>query len=153
MLKDFCKRGHKLADTRETTSSRTSCSACKPIIAAEWYKKNAARCRATHKIWNDKNQDYRRQQRLERRYGITHEDYLQMLVRQAGVCAVCSRPEALTRYGRLSIDHNHETGEIRGLLCDGCNASLGHLQEDPETIRKLADYIELFNKSKLKLVV
>jgi hypothetical protein len=89
--------------------------------------------------------------RLRNDYGITLKDYDQMLAEQGGVCAVCHRPETHTRnhmdvktneIRRLSVDHDHNTGDARALLCSSCNVALGRMDEDPERIRSLADYAD-----------
>ena len=56
-------------------------------------------------------------------------------------CEVCGLPHGEEAYTRLHLDHNHETGVWRGLLCGNCNTALGLLKEDPERIRALIDYI------------
>jgi hypothetical protein len=57
-------------------------------------------------------------------------------------CEVCSRK------GRIAYDHSHETGWFRGWLCNGCNLTLGLVKDDPEILRKLADYLEYHNDFK-----
>ncbi len=84
---------------------------------------------------------------LRRIYGLTLAQYNAMLDAQGGVCKSCGKPETAIdkRDGKLlylAVDHCHRTGVIRGLLCRGCNAALGQLQEDPERMRALAAYIE-----------
>lgn len=73
-------------------------------------------------------------------YGITLEDYEQMLEEQEGVCAICSDPPNGTR--PLSVDHNHETGAVRALLCGHCNAALGHAREDPARLHNMVAYLD-----------
>jgi len=76
--------------------------------------------------------------------GISLEEYYGMLERQNGGCAICGRKETIKKNGkpmRLSIDHDHETGRIRGLLCSGCNKGIGHLQDSPDILTKAIDYL------------
>ncbi|MBW1743926.1 MAG: endonuclease VII domain-containing protein [Deltaproteobacteria bacterium] len=64
--------------------------------------------------------------------------------RQGGVCAICGDPETNQRNGRtirLSIDHDHETGQVRGLLCVRCNTGLGLFGDNIEVIQKVVDYL------------
>lgn len=85
---------------------------------------------------------------LKYHYGITLEEYDQMFEQQNGVCAICSKPEtAKNKYGlrRLSVDHDHKTGEVRGLLCTGCNLILGHMRDNKERVLKAAIYLEQHN--------
>jgi len=72
------------------------------------------------------------------RYGITDEQYAEMLVRQEGRCAICRTPP---RDRALDVDHDHETGEIRGLLCRNCNKGLGEFRDDAKLIQRAIDYL------------
>lgn len=78
---------------------------------------------------------------LERKYGVTLEWYEETLVAQGGCCAVCGYvPEKGQR--RLAVDHDHETGVVRGLLCQLCNLSVGYMKDDPILLRAAATYLE-----------
>jgi hypothetical protein len=77
---------------------------------------------------------------MKKAFGIGIEEYMIMFDAQGGVCAVCAEPPPSNK--RLSVDHHHGTGKVRGLLCHHCNVSIGHLRDDPFRIRKLADYVE-----------
>lgn len=68
--------------------------------------------------------------RLKHFYKITPEDYERMLTEQNGVCAICGQPPR-GKMKRLSVDHNHTTGEVRGLLCITCNRVAGYLDNKP----------------------
>ena len=61
-------------------------------------------------------------------------------------CAICGQVEtAVSRTGRpksISVDHDHDTGRIRGVLCDRCNLALGYLRDNPDLLRRAADYLE-----------
>ena len=87
----------------------------------------------------------RKNNSLKSKYSITLERYNQMLVTQDGVCAVCGRPEtAKNKWGlrQLCVDHDHKTGRIRGLLCDGCNRMMGHARENVATLLAAGIYLE-----------
>lgn len=81
-------------------------------------------------------------------YGITSEQYWALYGAQGGLCAICQRargkgPDGTGRGKMLSVDHDHKTGEVRGLLCGPCNRDvLGHLRDDPAALRRAADYVE-----------
>lgn len=82
---------------------------------------------------------------LEWKFGISIEDYKAKIVAQNGVCAICYKPETAARGGKIkmmSVDHDHATGEVRDLLCHACNVVLGLAKDDPEILRKAADYLE-----------
>lgn len=70
--------------------------------------------------------------------GITVDDYERMFADQHGVCAICEQPE-LTR--RLSVDHNHESGAVRGLLCHRCNVAIGLFKENVEVMVNAIGYL------------
>lgn len=85
-------------------------------------------------------------QRLYRQYGITLEVYKELLAEQNGVCAICQQPPDSIHPGRLCVDHDHETGEIRGLLCNYCNPGIGYFKNDPLRLALAAKYLQKFNK-------
>jgi hypothetical protein len=87
--------------------------------------------------------EYRKRHRghqIKTAYGLLPEQYQALVDRQDGLCAICHQPPSDDR--ALHIDHNHETGAIRGLLCFSCNASLGHFGDDPTRLRAAAHYLE-----------
>ena len=90
--------------------------------------------------------EYREQKLRDvvKKYGITLDEYYGMLEKQGSVCAICSKPETRITKGtlcRLSIDHDHETGKVRGLLCSACNTAIGQFNDDPSLVRKGLDYL------------
>ncbi len=79
------------------------------------------------------------------RYGLGDGDFRRMLAAQGGVCAICRRPERQQFKGavkQLCVDHDHETEQLRDLVCTSCNATLGLVDDDPWLLRTMADYIE-----------
>ena len=127
-----------------------SCPGCKAVkYLDEFYKdkgtkdKRCSHCKSCMKKYKETHkQDQREyQNRPENKlrakkldqinnlksYGLTLEQYDQMFEEQNGVCAICELPEIRRR---LSVDHNHETGKVRGLLCFICNTRLGIIEND-----------------------
>ena len=100
------------------------------------------RC-ATHKRARKTTQKIRNHgKRIETVYGITGEQYQRILNYQGGVCAICG--PITGRKGasrRLSVDHNHKTGEVRGLLCMTCNDYIGLIKEDLPTLYRATQYL------------
>lgn len=78
---------------------------------------------------------------LKRQYGITLEIFAQMLEEQNGVCKLCLKPERHKNKTKLSVDHSHVTGKVRGLLCHRCNVILGLLNEDVIVVQNILNYI------------
>lgn len=79
---------------------------------------------------------------LKRFYGITLDEYNALLGTQGGLCAGCGSEGSQGKRKGLFVDHDHETGGIRGLLCNNCNAALGLLGDSLETLRRLTAYVE-----------
>ena len=77
-----------------------------------------------------------------RRYGITSADYYRMLEEQNGGCAICGLPEQSTYFKRLSVDHDHDTNKVRGLLCSECNFGLGKFKDDIDLLIKASKYLK-----------
>lgn len=96
---------------------------------------NCAACRSASK---------QRQARARnlRPYGLQIADYERMLADQDGQCAICDRTDPGHGHIVFVVDHCHETGRIRGLLCRNCNSAIGLLGDDPKMIRRAATYIE-----------
>ena len=88
-----------------------------------------------------------RESRLRATYGLTAEDFDAMAEVQEWVCAVCEQPEdKVSETGvllPLSVDHDHDTGRVRGLLCHKCNTAIGLLRDDPELADRVAEYLRL----------
>lgn len=84
---------------------------------------------------------------LERTYNITLNDYNQMLEKQDHRCSICDGEGFLMDRARhkvkLVVDHDHTTGQVRGLLCHNCNRALGLLQENPEIVSSALDYLKV----------
>jgi hypothetical protein len=78
----------------------------------------------------------------KRLYGIAAEEYDALLVAQGNRCAICGSPDWPGKDNRPHVDHNHETGQIRGLLCGPCNVGLGQFKDDPERLRAAIRYLE-----------
>ena len=83
-----------------------------------------------------------------RSFGMTLEEFDEMFKAHSGLCDICGAPakqgvgpKGRERF-RLDIDHDHTTGEVRGLLCNNCNRGLGHFKDNPELLRIAISYIE-----------
>lgn len=85
-------------------------------------------------------------------YGVSLSDYELLLQRQNGVCAICGIEETKRhssgKLKSLAVDHDHETGEVRGLLCGNCNAALGMMLDDEERLLKAVEYLRAAKRGK-----
>lgn len=106
------------------------CKACIKSAADAYYTENREHVRDRSK-WHV----------LKHRYGISREQYEELFLKQGGGCAVCGAATATSRARFLCVDHDHETGEIRGLLCTPCNLAIGYLKDDPELLAGAARYV------------
>lgn len=100
--------------------------------------------------WAKANPEKVRHTKLMRKYKISLEKYNELYINQSGVCAVCLRPETmkyLEKVRQLCVDHDHETGKVRGLLCSNCNRALGLLQDSPVVCNALKEYLITNNKN------
>ena len=156
----------KFPKTRSKTTGkeyrRHRCKACEEDRRTIWRRANAAHIAAVrkrwrdtspvhkanrkmkHKAWRDKNIDhvrqYRKENALKRFYGLTPEDVKSRVEKQHGVCAACGGPPIDDR--PLVVDHDHKTGEVREMLCNSCNLTLGVSREDTDRLRRLVAYLE-----------
>ena len=92
-----------------------------------------------------KTSDYQKNDQLNRRYGISLHEYKEILKSQKGVCAICGKNDGRMKNSTvypLSVDHDHKTGKVRGLLCNSCNSGLGYFQDSLNFLNKAIIYLE-----------
>lgn len=111
---------------RRTQARTAACKRCTCEGAKKWREANPQLFR-----------DAIRKNQLLKKYGVTVEEYETIRESQGGGCALCGATPA----GNLHVDHDHETGRVRGLLCRPCNTGLGLLRESAELLLKAAAYI------------
>lgn len=141
-----------------------------------YYEKNKERISARNKLWKKNNSEkvkehrrityrnnhekvleksrlYRSSLSPERKlklklrpYGLSVEEFIEIVDKQENKCAICGEKPKHNR--RLAIDHNHITGQVRGLLCFKCNSSIGLLGEDLSILNKIIEYLNFHNGNK-----
>jgi hypothetical protein len=144
-----CLEVKPVSDFKQVTTNRkkpVSCVVCEKkrlaSIAGEKRSKNPDYYK---KIRNKYYQNSRHRVAADQRakkYGVSADEYLRMGEEQGWVCAICGLPEIAQRSGRvmsLAVDHCHETGRVRGLLCGNCNTGLGKVER--VGIEKFAAYL------------
>lgn len=98
------------------------------------------RCFTHHRAFKNKRRVYNHTEHIGKTYGITGEEYQAIYEAQGGKCYICQRATGAKR--KLAVDHDHDTGYVRGLLCKMCNYRvLGHLRDDTESLQRAIDYI------------
>lgn len=146
---------------RSPDGYKPTCCVCNSISACEWQRKNKEKHRrsrlrysrsekrkTTRHILYANSSDMRERRRVEnlRKFGLTVHDYEKMFKEQLGVCAICEQPSGSKR---LAVDHDHQTGRIRGLLCAGCNVILGRWKDSPEIAMRAHDYLKRYAQLRL----
>ena len=142
--KELAKRREHYRLNREASVAKTK----------KWQKANPEKVKATRKKWKEKNPNYREEyykkypekfkamrfKSLMWRIAVkmTYEEFKQLLKKQKNRCAICGKIETKRR---ISVDHDHKTGKVRGLLCQLCNTSLGGFQDNPKLLKKAIKYL------------
>jgi len=147
-INDFCK------NRRNKCGYNYKCKNCCSITRKEYTKNNKEKLKKNyHEKYREKNLIYSKtplarerakKSRLKTRYGLSVEDFERMKDSQKGVCAICKLPETFKQNFDLSVDHNHDTGQVRGLLCNRCNVSLGLMQENINFLENMIEYIKKY---------
>lgn len=106
---------------------------------AKYRDKRIAYCRKWYAEHPEKNAQYNFKNSLKK-FGLTLQDYEALVARQGNVCAICRQPEANGH--RLHIDHCHNTGVVRGLLCEKHNLMVGLSNDQPEILLAAAEYLK-----------
>ena len=129
-IPNHCAKGHELTEDNVY------------IITSKQGTKTR-RCKICCKVKNDNRAIQIRDNHLQRKYGITIQQFDSMLEKQNGCCYLCGTnvPGGM---GNFAVDHCHTTFKVRKLLCYNCNTVLGKVEDSPTLLRKMADYIESY---------
>lgn len=121
--------------------------------SARYYRENRERLHAYAKEWGKANPERRHDIMLKHAYGIPHGTYARLLAEQSGQCAICGttdpgsgRVTGERPVKRFHVDHDHETGRLRALLCENCNKALGLFQDKSDLLTLAAAYLKRFGK-------
>lgn len=118
--------------TNKRKGRRRKCKTC-VILNAKKYRENN----------RDKYREYSFKWHLNANYQMSIDEYRNLLSEQSNSCFICLRPFDLNDQARRPhLDHCHETGKVRGILCFRCNTALGKFQDNPDLLRKAAEYVE-----------
>jgi hypothetical protein len=123
-LTEFYKTGRK--NDKNPNERHHECKEC-----------TKARVSASHKA----NPDKQRDRHLRRNYGITLAQFNCMVLAQGSKCACCGTDKPGGKYNQWCVDHDHVTGAVRELLCKDCNIVLGIIEDSPEHLQRLLQYI------------
>lgn len=146
-----CKETHSLENFHKSKSrpdGLTSwCKTCVKNNGAKWRKNNKERKNEYAKEYYQENKDRMNVRRIERLYGLSPEEHQRMKDEQGNLCKLCNQPETGTnamngKIQELCIDHCHDTGKVRGLLCRRCNHLIAALGDTEQSIERVFHYMK-----------
>jgi hypothetical protein len=160
-LCSYCKKQKPLSCFDKHTETKDGlnslCVDCHHLVCKKWRDNNKEKRKQAWKKYSEthkeqiklKNLRYKKRQKdldLQSTFGITLDQYNQMLKDQNGVCVICKNPENEVEKGKqqrtLSVDHNHKTGKVRGLLCGKCNKGIGLFKDNIYLLQSAIDYLK-----------
>ena len=116
---------------------QTVCKSCHAKTSSAGYRK-----------MSQTEKDRRNARSKAARYGMSLDEMLAYVDAHNGLCDVCGKPDETHRKAtwtnKLTFDHDHVSGKLRGMLCSRCNIAIGSVEDNPETLYALAEYIERF---------
>ena len=137
--------------------TRPECKECTRARRKAWYAENRNREIDRVRVWQLENPEKvhatmerfvgagkrklsNRKSHLKRKYGLTLEEFDELLASQGGGCAICGRPDA------DNVDHDHDTGRVRGILCFKCNVAVGQMDDDGDRLIAAAAYLARYDE-------
>jgi len=138
-LDKFAKQGKR--------GLRAVCKSCWAAYMRNYNAKNSEKIRENQRLWKLNNHDTYKSSQLKHNFGISLEEYKEMLLAQDFGCAICGKTETIIdpRTGTprmLAVDHCHETGKVRGLLCFACNSAIGSARHSTEILEEMINYLD-----------
>jgi len=131
VVEDHCKMCGVLL-TRGKTTKYQYCKKCYPTFKAEWEKQRAKR-----RLKEDPH--YVKRRHLKSKFGLSLVDFEELFLSQGTRCAICL--SEVSRGNGWHVDHDHEDGKIRGILCHFCNLAIGHFRDDVDSLTKAINYL------------
>lgn len=142
------------ADRTKADHLTSACSACISQRSRDYYQRNRDRVRANVKAYQKAKPEVQAKARAKRRengkrraadvkgkYGLTEAEYAAMIERCGGLCEICGRvPSEVSKKGAC-VDHCHDSGRVRGILCAPCNSALGSFRDDTEVMERAILYL------------
>jgi hypothetical protein len=137
---------------KEFVSSRKNKMYCSEECAYQPVLKRSLEYRTEHReeqaekslLYYHAHKDKYKDRILKKKYGVTLEQVNSMIVSQGGVCAICM--EKFRNAKDTHVDHNHQSGQVRQLLCNNCNRGLGEFKENQLTLQRAIEYLQKWNK-------
>jgi hypothetical protein len=143
-----CKENKPTTDFYKRTVSPDGlgiyCKKCDNKKSNKYRLEKKNEIRIQRKKFRDSNKDHIRMQKFKSKFGISKEKYDNLLNAQNNKCAICNKGPETERYKRLALDHCHETGKIRGFLCNNCNRCIGLLGDKIENLVSAIKYLKKY---------
>jgi hypothetical protein len=121
------------------------CIDCRREKKNQWGPANRDKANESARRYREANRERveqaQRKSKLMHQYGLTVEEYDEMLAAQGGVCAICKSDDPGHGKKNFCVDHNHDTGKVRGLLCKDCNTGLGMFGDSITALMQAANYL------------
>jgi len=117
------------------------CPGCDRALPLTEFGKDSTRCGKPRRWCKACESEHTRNRLLLKRYGISLVEYQILYAKQNGACGVCGNKYESSGIGGLVVDHDHNSGAVRGLLCQNCNKFLGLAFDSPELLQKGIEYI------------
>ena len=139
--------GHKPEDSFGTyvskgkTYLRLHCKECRNKAASEAKDDRTRWLARKNYAKRDYSADYHRDLHLRKKYGMTLDEFNALSEAQGHECCICGEKNKVHK--NLVVDHNHKTGEVRGLICSPCNSALGHAQDSVRVLEAMIEYLNL----------
>jgi len=135
---ELCRKAQDVTEFVKLHGRKLSkrCATCRgQSVSLRWHHDNPQRAYVAHRNWM-----------LRTLYDMSHDDYLALLEAQGGGCAVCGTNDPGRGNGgqrrHFTVDHDHNSGRVRGLLCNACNRAIGYVGDSPDLLRRAAAYLE-----------
>ena len=143
-MRTFCSKNHDLRvfgyPRKDNNSLR--CRECDKVPKRKYALSSKGKLSiAKHLKKSIKNRRRLSRQHIIEKYGLTQNEHISLLIAQDFSCAICKVPEILLKE-HLCVDHNHETGKVRGLLCRKCNIFLGMSGDSEELLEMGSKYLK-----------
>lgn len=144
-----CGAVKPLADFRKSQSTRSGrgarCRRCTSRQSVDYARRNAEKRRVYSRAYHAQNPERVLKWNLRKYRGMAIETYKAMLDSQGGACAICTKPFGGAKLSRPHVDHCHQSGVVRGLLCGRCNSMLGFAGDAPSVLASAAGYLRRGN--------
>jgi hypothetical protein len=137
-----CEEYKVLAEFGRCKSSKDGkhhlCSVCNKLLSKKWQQKNPEKFKESKAKYRKKFQEKQKSYNLKYRFGISIEEYKELVTKQENKCAICG---VVQTNRKLAVDHCHDSEAIRGLLCTNCNIGLGFFKDNEERLLKAVKYL------------